>query len=72
MINDVYEEEDVLTAVEHNNNGVRSGGKTVRNCSDYLVILMDKKKRPIFIENKNEHFLRMKTLEFFPTVVVFR
>jgi len=48
------------------------GGKKFKNCSDDLVILMDKKKRPFFLEKKDEHCLQMRALDFFPTVVVFR
>ena len=72
LIDDVFEEEDVFTAVEQKDDEVRFVGKKFKNCSDDLVILMDKKKRPFFLEKKDEHCLQMRALDFFPTVVVFR
>ena len=65
-----------MTAVEKTNDEVRFGGirKFVNN-TDHLVILMDKKKRPIFLpsqEKKKDHYFTMNGLDFHPRVVVFR
>ena len=69
-IEDVFDEEDVLTAAPPPNE--RFDGKTVENCSDDHVILMDKKQRPIFVPKQNEHFLKMQLLDFSPILIVFR
>ena len=70
LIDDIYEEEDVLTAVPPPPK--RSVLKPIENCSDDQVILMDKKQRPIFVPKQNEHFLKMQPLDFSPTLIVFR
>jgi len=70
LIDDIYEEEDVLTAVPPPPK--RSVLKPIENCSDDQVILMDKKQRPIFVQKQNEHVLKMHLLDFSPTLILFR
>jgi len=68
-IEDVFDEEDVLTAAPP---PTERYDTTVENCSDDHVILMDKKQRPIFVPKQNEHFLKMQLLDFSPILIVFR
>lgn len=70
LIDDIYDEEDVLTAVPPPPK--RSAPKPIKNCSDDQVILMDMNDRPIFIEKQIEHNLKMNIWNFYPSLIVFR
>ena len=72
IIEDVYEEEHVLTAVQQKQDAERQNEKWVENKSGDIVILMDKNKRPIHLEPKNEHLWQFSSLDFYPTMSVFR
>ena len=73
IIEDVYEEEDVLTAVQKKQDAERlKNEKWVENKSGDIVILMDKNKRPIHLEPSNEHLWQFSSLDFYPKMAVFR
>ena len=73
IIEDVYEEEDVLTAVQKKQDAERlKNEKWVENKSGDIVILMDKNKRPIHLEPSNEHLWQFSSLDFYPKIAVFR
>ena len=74
IIEDVYEEEHVLTALQQKQDGERlkSSEKWVENKSGDIVILMDKNKRPIHLEPRNEHLWQFSSLDFYPKMAVFR
>ena len=46
--------------------------KWVENKSGDIVILMDKNKRPIHLEPRNEHLWQFSSLDFYPKMAVFR
>ena len=69
VIDDVFEEGDVLTAVKSKCNQDRA---VVKNNSGDVVVLMDKNKQPIFVEPKNDQEWKWNPLNFFPTITVFR
>ena len=70
VIDDVFEEGDVLTAVKSQHNLDRNA--VVNNNSGDVVVLMDKNKQPIFVEPKNVQKWKWNPLNFFPTITVFR
>jgi len=72
IIEDVYQEEDVLTAVKQKHDVERNGGKWVDNRSGDIVVLMDKNNRPIYVEPSNEQYWEFGILNLYPRLVVFR
>lgn len=72
VIEDVYEEEDVLTAVKQKHDIERNVGKYVDNQSGDIVVLMDRNNRPIYVEPSNEQFWEFSLLDLYPRLVVFR
>ena len=72
IIEDVYQEEDVLTAVKLKHDIERFGGKWVDNKSGYIVVLLRRNGKPTYIEPSNEQFWEFGFLDFYPKLVVFR
>ena len=72
IIEDVFSEEDVLTAVKQRHDMRRNGGKWVDNRSGDIVVLMGKSGKPSYVEPSNEQFWEFSFLEFYPKLVVFR
>ena len=71
VIEDVYEEDDVLTAMKHRHDSERNG-KWVDNRSGDMVVLMDKNNRPMYVEPSNEQYWEFGILDLYPRLVVFR
>ena len=69
MIDDVFEEGDILTALKSKHNLERNA--TVDNSSGDVVVLMDNNKQPIFVEPKNVRMWKWNPINFFPTITVF-
>ena len=69
VIDDVFEEGDILTALKSKHNLERNA--TVDNSSGDVVVLMDNNKQPIFVEPKNVRMWKWNPINFFPTITVF-
>ena len=72
IIEDVYQEEDVLTAVKQKHDIERNGGRWVDNKSGDIVVLMNKNNRPVYVEPSNEQYWEFGALNLYPRLVVFR
>ena len=73
IIEDVYEEGDVLTAFRTPCNKERfQRAQKIKNESDAIVVLVDKKKQPIFIKSGNEELYKWRALNFDHIITVFR
>ena len=72
IIEDVYQEEDVLTAVKLKHDTPRFGGKYVDTRSGDIVVLMGRNGKPSYLQPKNEQLWEIGFLDFYPKLVVFR
>ena len=72
IIEDVYQEEDVLTAVKQKHDIERNGGRWVDNKSGDIVVLMNKNNRPVYVEPSNEQYWEFGMLDLYPRLIVFR
>ena len=73
IIDDIYEEGDVLTAFRTEMNKERAAAATkIKNDSDAIVVLVNDKRQPIFIKSGTEESYKWKALSFDPIITVFR
>ena len=71
VLEDIFEEGDVLTAFRRANNNARAT-QSFKNESDAIVVLVDRKNQPMFIKSGNEKRYKWKALVFKRTITVFR
>ena len=72
IIEDVYQEEDVLTAVKQKHDIARNGGRWVDNRSGDIVMLLGRNGKPSYLQPKNEQLWEIGFRDFYPKLVVFR
>ena len=71
ILDDIYEEGDVLTAFRTEMNMERTVSQ-IKNASDAIVVLVNRKRQPIFIKSGNTESYKWKALNFDPIITVFR
>ena len=71
ILEDIYEEGDVLTAFRTPMNKERAASQ-IKNASDAIVVLVNKKRQPIFIKSGKTESYKWKALDFDPIITVFR
>ena len=72
-INECTEEGDVVTGIIKYPHNDRAFKKDLESASgDLLVVLDNKSKKPIFLESGHVEFLNIKSLTWYPTILVFR
>ena len=72
VLEDIFEEGDVFTAFRTATNKARAQAQKIKNESDAIVVLVDKKGQPIFIKSGTEEKYKWKALDFKRTITVFR
>ena len=73
ILEDIYEEGDVLTAFRTAMNKERAAkASQIKNASDSIVVLVNKKRQPIFIKSGQEESYKWQALDFDPIITVFR
>ena len=71
ILDDIYDEGDVLTAFRTEMNLERKVTQ-MKNASDAIVVLVNKKRQPIFIKSGKTESYKWKALDFDPIITVFR
>ena len=73
VINESLREGDVVTGIIKYPHNDRAFKKDLESASgDILVVLDNKSKKPIFLESGHVEFLNIKSLTWYPTILVFR
>ena len=73
VIREVTEEGDVLTGIIKYPHNDRAFKKDLESATgDILVVLNNKSKKPIFMESGHVEYLNIKSLTWYPTILVFR
>ena len=73
VINESMSEGDILTGIIKYPHNDRAFKKDLESASgDILVVLDNKSKKPIFLESGHVEFLNIKSLTWYPTILVFR
>ena len=73
VINESMSEGDVVTGIIKYPHNDRAFKKDLESASgDILVVLDNKSKKPIFLESGHVKFLNIKSLTWYPTILVFR
>ena len=70
ILEDIFEEGDILTAFRAGQNKARA--QMIKNTSDAIVVLVDKKGKPIFIKSGTEEKYKWKLTDFDRIITVFR
>ena len=71
ILDDIYDEEDVLTAFRTKMNMERTVTQ-IKNESDAIVVFVNKQRQPIFIKSGKKESYKWKALDFYPIITVFR
>ena len=71
ILEDIFEEGDIFTAFRTGTNNDREL-QTIRNTSDAVVALVDKKGKPMFIKSGTEEKYKWKLTDFDHIITVFR
>ena len=72
-ITECTEEGDVVTGIIKYPHNDRAFKKDLESASrDILVVLDNKTKKPIFLETGHVEYLNIKSLTWYPTILVFR
>ena len=70
ILEDIFEEGDIFTAFRTGHNKERA--PVLRNNLDSIVVLVDRKRQPMFIKSGTEEKYRWKALDFDPTITLYR
>lgn len=70
ILEDIYEDGNVFTAFRTGTNKERA--QMIKNKSDAIVVLVDKKGRPMFIKSNTEEKYKWKLTDFDRIITVFR
>ena len=70
ILGDIFEDGDVLTAFRTGHNKERA--QMIKNNSDAIVVLVDKKGKPMFIKSGTEEKYKWKMTDFDHIITVFR
>ena len=70
ILEDIFEDGDILTAFRTGHNKVRA--QMIKNESDAIVVLVDKKGKPMFIKSGTEEKYKWKLTDFDHIITVFR
>ena len=71
ILDDIYDEEDVLTAFRTEMNMERTVTR-IKNESDAIMVFVNQKRQPIFIKSGKTESYKWKALDFDPIITVFR
>ena len=73
VIQECIEEGDVVTGIIKYPHNDRAFKKDLESASgNILVVLDNKSKKPIFLESGHVEYLKIKSLTWYPTILVFR
>ena len=73
VIQECMEEGDVVTGVIKYPHNDRAFKKNLENASGSILVVLDKKsKKPIFLESGEVELFKIKSLTWYPTILVFR
>ena len=70
ILEDIFEEGDIFTAFRTGTDKERV--QMIKNNSDAIVVLVDKKGKPMFIKSGTEEKYKWKLTDFDRTITVFR